>query len=209
MGLIEAYLQLFIKFYFKIVSKPEKVVSLRPLLKNKPLIMPIKIRYSGVKDGIYEFLEVVDDKFFETTEHALISRGKFDVKIIFEKRYEYCTIDVSFLGIADTACDRCGEDFNLPLKGAHKMIVKFSEEIKEDDDEVMYVSREIHEIDVTQLVYETIVLSLPTQASCPLNKQKKPSCGFDPSKYFSTQDDSTDESAKPSIWDALKGLKEE
>jgi uncharacterized metal-binding protein YceD (DUF177 family) len=64
-------------------------------------------------------------------------------------------------------CDISGEEFNQPIKGKLELIVKFGEKFNNDDEVVLILPHESHSLDVSQYIYETIVLSTPVKRIHP------------------------------------------
>jgi uncharacterized metal-binding protein YceD (DUF177 family) len=64
-------------------------------------------------------------------------------------------------GFVNVPCDITNEDFDLPIKGKLKLIVKFGEEFNNDNDEILILPHGEYQIDISQYVYEMIVLSVP------------------------------------------------
>ena len=60
-----------------------------------------------------------------------------------------------------------GEQFDLPIKGKLKLVVQFGEEFNNDNDELLILPHGEHQIDLSQYVYEMIVLSVPQKRVHP------------------------------------------
>ncbi len=77
------------------------------------------------------------------------------------------TLDVNVDGSVVVECDRCLEDCNVPIHYEGQLLVKFSDEVHEYDGEVMWLLPMEDEVDLTQYIYESIVLALPYQRVHP------------------------------------------
>jgi uncharacterized metal-binding protein YceD (DUF177 family) len=60
-----------------------------------------------------------------------------------------------------------GEDFDLPVKGKLKLIVRFGETFNNDNEELLILPFGEFEIDIAQYIYEMIVLSVPQRRVHP------------------------------------------
>jgi uncharacterized metal-binding protein YceD (DUF177 family) len=69
------------------------------------------------------------------------------------------TIDI--VGEVICECDRCLEDCPIDVDYSGELVVKFSDEIDDYDGEVMWISPSEDILNLTQYIYESIVLSLP------------------------------------------------
>ena len=74
---------------------------------------------------------------------------------------------MSIRGSVVVACDRCLDDCTVPVEFDGTLVVKFSDEVSDYDGEVMWLSPYAGSVDLTQYVYESILLSLPYQRVHP------------------------------------------
>ena len=58
-------------------------------------------------------------------------------------------------------CDVTNEDFDLPVKGKLNLIVKFGEAFNNENEELLILPHGEFQVDVSQYIYELIVLSVP------------------------------------------------
>jgi uncharacterized metal-binding protein YceD (DUF177 family) len=57
--------------------------------------------------------------------------------------------------------------FDLPVKGKIRIVVQFGEEYNDDNDELLILPHGEHQIDVSQMIYEMIALSIPLKRVHP------------------------------------------
>lgn len=171
----------------------------------------IIIAFSGLKNGVHHFKFDVGDAFFRLFEGSPIERASVGLDVTFDKSPDMFVVDFSFKGTVKALCDRCMEEFDLPIKGKEQMLVKFTEEPMEDEVDLMYIQRGDSKIDLSQLVYEMLVLSIPMKKTHPTVKGK-PTCDPEILKYLAPpateEDDDSDDEPQNSIWSALKPLKD-
>jgi uncharacterized protein len=135
-------------------------------------VIPLK----GIKDGIHFFDLVVEDRFFESFDKEEIFGGKVEFKIEVKKSSLLTTIGFSLTGYVIVPCDRCLENFELSFSSKYEMFVKFSDSPLEDDDNVIYLKPEQHELDLFPYVLELIQLSLPLKKVHPDKENGKTGC---------------------------------
>ena len=70
-------------------------------------------------------------------------------------------------GMATVACDVTNEPFELPLEGSLDLVVKFGEEFNDENEEVLILPHGEHQLDVSQYIYEMIVLAVPLKKIHP------------------------------------------
>ena len=126
-----------------------------------------KIPFRGLKPGVYTYDFQVGDALFELFENAEIQHGSCNVRVELRRLESMLDMEVQIVGSVTTPCDRCLEDCEIPVAFEGNLVVKFSDEVREYDGEVMWLSPAEDEVDLTQYVYESIILSLPYQRVHP------------------------------------------
>ena len=119
------------------------------------------ISFAGLKEGRHEFEFDVDDSFFDQFDSSEIKKGKLSVDVILLKNSQVLEMSFNIDGSVKTICDRCLDEFDLPLKYQGKLFFKFGEESYELTDEIIILSSSEHEINISQFIYEYIHLALP------------------------------------------------
>lgn len=121
------------------------------------------IAYKGLKNGIHAFDFKVDSELFKAYESTEIKDGACDVHVALNRSESMLELDITIDGSVLVTCDRCLEDCDLPIAFEGRLLVKFSDEVEDYDGEVMWMSPSMSEVDLSQYIYESIVLSLPYQ----------------------------------------------
>jgi len=165
----------------------------------KEFTIPIE----GLKDGVHEFDFQIDKSFFEHFESSPIQDGSFGLKLYFDKRPDMLVLTFDFSGRFMTSCDRCLENIDLSLSDAQQLVVKYSDQAK-DDAEIVYITRETQLLNVAKYVYENICLAIPIMKVC--DEIDNPPCNDKMLDYLegSPEEDKTSENP---IWEALKNFK--
>jgi len=167
------------------------------------------IQFVGLAVGKHEYEFKVTDKFFEGLDYSEIKEGNITVNLSLLKQSAMMSLEFKISGTVKVPCDLCTEEFDLPISGDYKLIVKVggSDQTDEDDDIITIAANE-HELDVSQYIYEYIILSLPIKRVHPLDKKGKSTC--DPEMIEKVKkylvDDSAEDDTDPR-WDGLKGIK--
>lgn len=125
------------------------------------------IAYKGLKNGPHDYAFKVGKELFEAFESAEIRDGDCDAAVTLLRSETMLELTVAIDGYVVVACDRCLEDCRVPIRFEGTLLVKFSDEIREYDGEVLWLSPAESEVDLSQYIYESIVLSLPYQRVHP------------------------------------------
>ncbi len=169
------------------------------------------IDYKGLMDGEHLFDFKVDDALFEMYDRVDIKSGDCYVHVVLLRSESMLNITLTIKGYVTVECDRCLDDCQVPIEYQGSLIVKFSNEVDESSDEdVMWVSTLASELNLTQYIYESIVLSLPYRRVHPEGE-----CNQDIVSYFTTiseeeleaMDVSEQTEELPSEWNKLADLK--
>lgn len=119
------------------------------------------IAYKGLKNGHHEFDFKADDAFFEAMANEDIKGGDCNVHVTMERSETMLELGFAIDGYVVCECDRCLEDCNVPIEFEGELLVKFSNEVRDYDGEVMWISPADGEVSLVQYIYESIVLALP------------------------------------------------
>lgn len=125
------------------------------------------ILFQGLPAGRHEFRFEVGKALFEEYPDSEIRDGKCHVEVVLDRGESHMTLDVHIEGEVVVPCDRCLEDCTIPIGFEGSLPVRFSDEEHEWDGEVMWLLPGENSIDLSQYIYESIVLSLPYQRVHP------------------------------------------
>jgi len=164
------------------------------------------IPFKGLNFEIHQFSFKVDDIFFQEFEDSPITSGSLISNLSFEKKPDHLILDFETLGTIKTECDRCTADINLPLTSNFSLIIKFDDDEREED-HIIYIAPESHEINVAQFIYEQIILSLPLMKIYDCDFDDPIPCNEEILNILDRKvEDETEEKINP-LGDALKNLK--
>jgi uncharacterized metal-binding protein YceD (DUF177 family) len=110
-------------------------------------------------------------------------------------------LEFTISGTVRTTCDRCNEEFDMPLEGEYRLIVKVGgHETGDEDDDIITVAANEHELDLSQYLYEYITLSLPI-------RRVHPDGTCDEEVIKKLNDHLTEGEEGDPRWDGLKNIK--
>ena len=125
------------------------------------------IKFSGLKEGIHLFNYELGIKFFKNFDYYDFLDAKLFAKLELEKQSTLLNLKFSFNGEIEVQCDVSMESFNLNLETEHAVVVKFKDDIISTDDKVIFMPAGSHSIDVSHLIYESIILAVPQKKVHP------------------------------------------
>jgi len=125
------------------------------------------ISFVGLKLGKHKFEYQIDKKFFEDFQYDEFQNSAIKVVLDLEKKGNMLNLEFSSKGNITVACDVTNEPFDLAVEGNLPIIVKFGDEFNNDNEELLILPHGTFELDVAQLIFEMIVLSIPTKRIHP------------------------------------------
>lgn len=125
------------------------------------------IPFIGLKLGKHQFEYQIDKTFFDHFEYDEYEAVDVKVNLVFEKKTTMLELAFKHAGSVHVPCDLTGESFDLPIKGKFKLVVQFGDAFNNDNDELLILPHGEHQMDVSQYIYEMIVLSVPQKRIHP------------------------------------------
>ena len=169
------------------------------------------IPFSGLKLGKHQFDFEIDKSFFDAFEYSLVKDGALKVTLELDKQETMLILNFHILGTIQLNCDKCLAEFAQPIEIEERQIVKFAEdELESDDLEIIVLNRKESEIDVSEMIYEFINVSIPYINIC---EQAETDQKCDPEmiatleKLASGNVEKEEEKSDDPRWEALKKLK--
>jgi uncharacterized metal-binding protein YceD (DUF177 family) len=141
-------------------------------------LVEYQIPVKGLKSGSHRFVLKAGEVFFEHFQNSIIESGNFNVALDVERHPDWMKFDFHFSGYMDTECDRCLAAIKLPVERDHTLIVKMGEENADEDIDVIFIPEETTNFDISQLVYELLVLSVPLVKVYDCQSETDPPCNF-------------------------------
>lgn len=130
---------------------------------NKEFLIP----FAGLKLGKHQFDFEIKKTFFDDFGFDEFNDVNIKVDLVLEKKNTMLELTFKSKGTVNVPCDLTNEDFDLPVKGRLELIVKFGEEYNDENDELLILPHGEFQVDVSQYIYEMIVLSVPSKRVHP------------------------------------------
>ena len=165
-------------------------------------IVPI----AGLSIGYHDFEYDIDDKFFDNFEFSEVKKGNIKVNLNVEKHEREFVLTFRFAGNVLIPCDRCNDEYEQSIENDVVIYLKYGHSYEEESDDVIVIPSEEGEFDVSSLIYEYIILSLPIHRV----HQDVSECNQEVIKYLENSANNIveeDEEIDPR-WKCLKELKE-
>lgn len=157
----------------------------------------------GLRDGLHEYDFNIGREFFQCFQDSPIEDANVEVHFLFDKRPDLYEMTFEFEGTVKVACDRCLEEFDLPIDDRQFLLVKFDEKEWEDAD-VIYILKGTPKLNVAKYIYEFINLAVPMMKT---HDDAGERCDPEMLKFLTKEEEqSQEENTANPLWDALRGL---
>ena len=147
-------------------------------------------------------------EFFESFENTEILDAHLDADVRVEKSGRYIGVDCDVRGEVKVECDRCLDELDMPIDVEIRLSVKYgseesSEEPQPGEREVIFVPDTDAELDMSQIIYDYVCLSLPMQ-----RMHRPGECNPEAMKYYGAPEgsDASDEEEEVNPFSALKDM---
>ena len=164
------------------------------------------IPFKGLAEGDHEFEFDLEKAFFDEHEILEARNGFIKVIVLLNKTPQLLTLNFELNGNIEIACDRCLEYFNFPIHLRSQLVVKFSENSDEIDEEIWYINPNENELDLEQYYFDIIAVNMPLQKVHPSDPNGSGGCDKDMLKLLNKHVISEDQKGIDPRWDKLKNL---
>ena len=125
--------------------------------KKNEFLIPV----SGLALGSHSYQFEINDGFFAEREYSEIQQGRVEVKLDIDRQETLMVLHFGIEGTVRVACDRCADEFDLPIRDEREFFLKLGTENAQESDDVEVVQAEQADYDISSLVYEFIILAVP------------------------------------------------
>jgi len=125
------------------------------------------IPFIGLKLSKHQFEFEIKKAFFDSFDYHEYEDCDIKVDVVLDKKSTMLELAFKHKGTVNVPCDLTNEMFDLPIKGKIKLVVNFGEEYNNDNEELLILPYGEHQIDLSQYIYEMIVLSVPLKRVHP------------------------------------------
>jgi len=171
-----------------------------------------EIAWQGLKLGEHELIFDLDDKFlmwkYPETEYKQLN---VQIKVTFDKQVNFFMFHFNIDGSLVVPCDRCSEEFELSLWDEFDLLVKLNdvedEDQIEEEADVVFISRSETVLDISDWLYEFLMLSIPLQKIHPQDAKGNDTCNPDVLAFLKQSAEALEQENKNTIWKGLDSIK--
>jgi len=124
------------------------------------------IPFTGLKLGKHQFEFLVTDAFFDEFEYSLVKKAILVCEVALERQETMLILNFDISGTIDATCDKCLAQYPQQVEIHEQQVVRFSEEAIGEDDDIIILTKNDHEVNIAGLVYEYINVAMPFITVC-------------------------------------------
>lgn len=165
------------------------------------------IPFTGLKLGKHDFDYEIGNAFFDAFEYSLVKKAELVCKVELEKQETMLILNFDIKGHITMTCDKCLAEYPQPVDIKEQQIAKFSGGEIDEDEEIITLTKNDHEIDIAGLIYEYVNVAAPFIAVCS-DEGKTPYCDKEMLDRLNALAANNDQNTKTDPrWDVLKKIK--
>lgn len=134
------------------------------------------IAFKGLSIGKHVFDYEIDRKFFAEFDGGVVEDGNVNVCVTLEKQSSLMVFWFDLKGTVYVQCDRCLEMYDQPVESRERIFVRLGEKEFTDGDDLIWVSANDYQLNVSQLIYEFICLAIPIKKVHPDDENGNSTC---------------------------------
>ena len=125
------------------------------------------IPFSGLKIGKHEFKYTINNTFFESFGYEEFNASAINLKAILNKMNTMMELDIKASGSVNVNCDLTSEPYQQEINSDLQLVIKFGEAYNDEDDEILILPHGEYQVNISQYVYEMLVLAVPQKRVHP------------------------------------------
>jgi uncharacterized metal-binding protein YceD (DUF177 family) len=164
------------------------------------------VPFHGLANGQQHFDFNIDNRFFDFFEQQTIQGGKLSLNLDITRNSNNYILNFTIIGYIAIQCDICLDWFNFDLDINDTINARTGDKTNFDTTEDFVIfGFEDHQIDISPLIFELIMLNIPMKHEHPLDKLGMSTCNSEMLKELENYLIDEEEKTDPR-WDELKIL---
>jgi len=166
------------------------------------------IDFLGLSDGKHKFNFSIDKSFLDIYQNTEINDLTISIETELEKTSRNLIFNFKINGKLNLQCDRCLDNFDLPIKYKTKLYVNFGKETSNltDVDDTMILGKSESSIDLSKHFYDYIILQVPMKKVHPENEEGESTCNIKMLEHIENTENNDDTKSIDPRWEKLKSL---
>lgn len=161
------------------------------------------LEFNKVRAGVNDYTFDLNAEFLSKIEGSALVNANVVATLKLLKSSNMYDLKFQLKGTVLCECDKCLEEFTMPVNSDYSLLMKVSETANFDDDEIIYITDKLIEHDLSQYLYESLMLSIPVRKVCEMSGTKQ--CNKEVIAKLDEINHHEEEEENPT-WDKLKDI---
>lgn len=119
------------------------------------------IDIKSLKNKEYNYKYKITKSFFSDFVYDDINDVNLDITLSLIKNDNLMDLTFTVEGTILTTCDRCNDDLLMPIAFTHHLFIQLCDNPKEEGTDIIFMPLTTTEIDISPLIFESIIFSIP------------------------------------------------
>lgn len=126
------------------------------------------IELSKIRNGQNHYTYRLEPVFFENFDNQTVKSSNIEIDLELEKSDRLVNLTFNIKGSLSLDCEKCLAAYQQPVDHISFLIVKITDEEqpKDEEDEIIYLSRKENCFNIGQHIYDFVMLALPFVKTC-------------------------------------------
>ena len=129
------------------------------------------IKLFDLEEGPNRFSFRLEQDFFDGFGEMEFDKAGIDATLNITKRGQLMEVDLQTGGSVELLDDHTAEPYMQPLSGGLKTLLRYGNEYNDDNDDLIIIPFDTPFFNVAQLIYESVLLSIPMKHLDPNRPQ--------------------------------------
>jgi uncharacterized protein len=165
------------------------------------------ILFKSLGTGVHNFSLSLDSPFFRHFENPDCPGGAFKVDVEMGEKSHLLSLSFLISGFARVICDRCLDEFDMPLEFETKLFIRFGEAGEDETDaDVIYLDLNENKLNLAEYLYESVCLNLPVKKVHPRDARGKETCNSEMIEKLERHRANNNKNGNDPRWDLLRDI---
>ena len=169
-------------------------------MKSKERLIEINKLKMGHNDLVFS----LNDSFLKEMGSTEPMECEVKANVSIKRAEHLLELACRFDGTVILTCDICLDPLRLPLKNEFGLLIRLSETEKYDDDEIVYITPLTIDYDLSQFLFDNLMLSIPPRKTCSMGGKECNSLVLEKMEKLKHEHD--DETEVDPRWEKLKDI---
>jgi uncharacterized metal-binding protein YceD (DUF177 family) len=125
------------------------------------------IQFVQLGNGSHQFDYQLEETFFANFENTSINKASISASVtLYKEQPNMFNLFFSIEGTVKAECDRCLDEFDLPVQNTFDLLVKQTDKDKENEFDITYIPYSEYQFNIAKYLFDICLLAIPITKKC-------------------------------------------